>query len=402
MLTRNREAIRRQKLERVRKSAVTPASESIVYVAPDCTDSAVKKRVQGLLALGHDVTTFSFRRDRYNVGSACPWKNVELGKSQERRLVSRLFSVFRALGIIMRHRTLWRQATMIYARNLDLALLALAGRLLNGSKTPVVYEILDIHPLLASPGLKGAIARWLERRVLARCRLLVISSPAYLTQYFQPRQNYHGPSYLLENKWSPSGVFQGNRLLPIPNCAPTPRWVIGWFGNIRCSRSVEILTQVADALPDKVTIYLRGCTSLLDSSILQRAMHSRPNLVFAGEYNAPDELPEIYAQVHFNWCADFSDGPNSAWLIPNRIYEGGYFGVPAIAIDGHHTGAYVGQHGLGMVLQEPYADELVKFLTNLDADAYQQLRRHIESLPESQFVDAGELSQLVRMGTQHA
>ena len=103
---------------------------SIIYLAPDCTDSAVRKRVEGLLELGHQLTTFAFRRDRYNVGRPCPWDHVELGKSRERHLVSRLLFFWQALWIIYGHRARWRESTIIWARNLDLALLGLMGRLI--------------------------------------------------------------------------------------------------------------------------------------------------------------------------------------------------------------------------------------------------------------------------------
>ena len=39
-----------------------------------------------------------------------------------------------------------------------------------------------------------------ERRVLARCDLLVISSPGFMKHYFKPMQKYAGNCFLVENK----------------------------------------------------------------------------------------------------------------------------------------------------------------------------------------------------------
>ena len=67
-----------------------------------------------------------------------------------------------------------------------------------------------------------------------------------------------------------------------------------------------------------------------------------PNFEFGGSYFYPDELSEMYAEIDFNWAFDMSDpNGNSAWLLPNRIYEGGCFGVPAIGAKETETGRWI-------------------------------------------------------------
>ena len=234
----------------------------------------MKKRAHGFLRLGHELQSFTFRRDRYNVGASVDWPNVEMGKSQERRLGARLASLFHVLRTIFQHRNVWRKATLIAARNLDLAMLTLIGKAVTRSCAPFVFEVLDVHPLLAQRNVKGAVLRWVERRVLKRCQLLVVSSPAYLSEYFQRWQGFSGPSYLLENKWSDSHAFAGSRRLDHKihlSAAGKPQWVIGWFGNLRCPQSFEILLKVAERLPTQVSIYLRGCPSLLGQALSERS-----------------------------------------------------------------------------------------------------------------------------------
>jgi len=373
-----------------------PPRERIIYLAPDCTDNAVKKRAHGFIRFGHELLSFSFRRDRYNVGWIPDWPDIELGKSEERRLASRASASARALWIVFRERRSWRKATLVYARNLDLALLALIGKLLTRCRASLVYEVLDIHPHLTQRGMRGAVMRWLERRVLRRCDLLVVSSPAYLSNYFHPVQNFRGPTFLLENKRAPASSGDENRALPYEVADRQPVWTIGWFGNLRCQQSLDILTEVAEELADRVRIYMRGCASLLGEEKLSRAIDGRDNMVFAGEYDAPDELAAIYSQVHFNWCADFSDGFNSLWLLPNRIYEGGYFGIPAIAIAGHETGRIVSERRLGISLAAPFANGLKELLLSMDRDEYVGLRSSIEAQPASNFVATDDTARLMR------
>ena len=56
---------------------------------------------------------------------------------------------------------------------------------------------------------------------------------------------------------------------------------------------------------------MQGCDTLLLNGDLQQAASDHFNMIFAGEYDAPADLPEIYSRVHFNWCVDLSDGDNS-------------------------------------------------------------------------------------------
>jgi hypothetical protein len=278
-----------------------------------------------------------------------------------------------------------------------LALLACVGRLISGSRAPLIYEVLDVHPLLTRHGARGAVLRWLERRVLNRCSLLVVSSPAYLREYFLPWQGYTGRAFLLENTWPKDNVFAGPRKLPCQVAEPVPVWTIGWFGNLRCRQSLQVLTDLADSLPDRVRIYMRGCASLLGDGTLQRAIAERPNMVFEGEYTAPDDFPAIYACVHFNWCVDLAGGDNSRWLLPNRLYEGGYFGVPALAVADHETGRVVRDRGLGISLELPLSEHLRQLLRNLTREDYLRLRGKMEALPASWFVDDGDTARLMAL-----
>lgn len=103
------------------------------------------------------------------------------------------------------------------------------------------------------------LARWMERALLRLCDLVVVSSPDFITCYFAPCQRLSVPWRLLENKISveqlPARDFKVLARLD------SPPWVIGWFGTLRCVKSLEILCSIAEALGDRVLIYLRGRTS---------------------------------------------------------------------------------------------------------------------------------------------
>jgi succinoglycan biosynthesis protein ExoL len=347
-----------------------------------------------------DLVSFSFRRTRYNVDFVPDWPNIELGITTERRLLTRVFVFLRSLWVIYGHRRTWRAATLLYARNLDLALLTLIAKAMTRCRAPFVYEVLDIHPATTNRGIRAVFLRWLERRVLARCQLLVVSSPAFLRNYFHPMQGYRGESLLLENKWPSAQMSALTRKTPYELTEHEPIWTIGWFGNIRCPESLEILTELADAHPERVRIYIRGYASLLGDQKLTNVIRHRDNMIFEGEYCAPGELLAIYSKVHFNWCVDLCGGENSLWLLPNRLYEGGYFGIPALAIASHETGRVVRDRQLGIVLETPVAEHLGNVLSRMTRADYARLRGRIESLPVTNFVDDGDLAQLMRTMSQ--
>ncbi|MCA9140487.1 MAG: hypothetical protein KDB00_27135 [Planctomycetales bacterium] len=373
-----------------------PNAATVIYVAPDCTDSAVQKRVRGFITAGVDLVSFSFRRNRYNKGFVPEWPNVELGRTTEKRLVGRLKMFLHALRLMMRHRGLFRRASVLYARNLDLAVLALFAKFITRSSNRFVYEVLDVHPAMTAQGVRSIVLRWLERRVLKRCELLVVSSPAFIDCYFQTEQRYRGKSFLLENKWPCDQMFAHSRKLSYQIDASQPRWTIGWFGNIRCPESLRILAELADALPQRVVIYIRGCASLLGEEKLMDVVSGRDNMVYDGQYCAPEELSAIYTGVHFNWCVDLCGGDNSSWLLPNRIYEGGYFGIPAVALADHETGRTVSRRKLGISLPSPLGEHLYGMLLGMSADQYAQLRGKVEALPVTDFVDHGDIDRLIR------
>ena len=259
----------------------------------------------------------------------------------------------------------------------------------------LAYEVLDVHPATTKQGIRSVLIRWVERRVLARCHLLVISSPAFLRNYFQPVQGYQGKALLLENKWPGEELSALPRHVPWQLSDPDPIWTIGWFGNIRCPQSLKILTELADTFPQHVRIYIRGHASLLGERELLDQVNQRENVIFEGEYAAPDELPLIYSNIHFNWCVDLCDDKNSAWLLPNRLYEGGYFGIPALAIADHETGRVVQDRNLGIVLESPIVECLGEVLSSMTRERYRQLRQGIEQMPGGDFVDQGDVANLV-------
>lgn len=380
-----------------------PARRPVVALfGHDATELTLIKRARAFAQAGLEVQGFTFRRDKLNREYRPEWDDVDLGTTVDRHYGQRFAKLARALPVLARHRERLARADLFYARNLDMGALALAARALVRSRAPVVYEVLDVQRVFTGSGPRPAAFRAAERRVLNAADLLVVSSEAFTRHYFEPVQGYRGPWHLLENKiFGLDPSLTAGRPTPDrprgPACPPDGPWVIAWLGNLRCPRTPALLIKIARVLGDKVRIQIHGYPTETGLAAFQARIAGHPNIVYHGEYKSPDDLQAIYDQAHFAWAFDYLDaGSNSDWLLPNRLYEGGFFGAPALAAGGTETGCRVKAQGLGWTVREPVDREVIELLQGLDRAAYLARRRALLRLPSSLFVDEGDTAALIR------
>jgi hypothetical protein len=372
---------------------------SIAFFGHDAGESTVIKRATAFQACGARVSGFMFRRERQAPQRALPFEHVDLGVTVDRNYAQRMPKLLAGVARALQRRDLLEGCDVFYARNLDMLLVAAMVRKLARVDAALVYECLDVRRVFLGGGVAGKAFRWSERKLLDASDLLVVSAPDYLTRYFEPLQGYRGPTYLLENKPLP-------HILPARlerlRCEAPPRlpWVIGWFGVLRCTRTLHILCELARALPKKVQIYIRGVPSETDIPLaqLEATCRHQSNVVYGGPYTNPDDLPEIYSRVHFVWASDFQDaGGNSDWCLTNRLYEGGLCGTVMLSARDNATGRFVERHRLGFALPDPLDETLAAFFHGLDAETYLRARSRARSAPMSLFVDEHDTARLVHL-----
>ena len=373
------------------KQAATGAAPRCIYLAGDTTNPTVILRINSFIRAGCEVSAFTFRRHKFNTDFQPAWKNTPLGETVDRNYILRLPALLRACMVIARNREDFRNADFIYARLFDVALLALFGKWWSGSKARFVYEVEDVQAIFFEKTLTAAIFRWLERRVLARTYLLVLMSPGFLRGYFEPTQKYKGATFVLENK------IQLERPLPPP--APDAnvwrevrdKWIIGWNGTLRCGRSLEMLSTIAERLGDRVEIQTRGHPTETGVEHFLSIVNRHPNWRHGGEYKIPDDLASMYGRVHFGWCFDYLDpNGNSPLLLACRMYQGGYYGAVPLVSAGTEMERFLAPHGIGHVFEDPPTDRICDFLTNLSWDDYVRERERVVSLGPDLFLDTGE------------
>lgn len=371
------------------------APPPVAFFAHERGDARVMKRIAAFQAQGREVVGFTFHRVRDKPDVPPTWENIHLGTTYNRRYLQRLGVFAKCLGVLWNERERLGDCGVIYAVNTDNAVLALLGRFFAGRRVPLVLELADIQPVMNGSGVVSKILRFIERAVLRRSALLVTTSPGFVRNYLEPVQGYTGEIFLLENK-----VYPSHRLPPAVSETSGPvangrPWVIGCFGALRCRRSLEIMHALAEKLGDRVRFVLRGYPAGTIAGDFEKLLGNLPNLEFSGPYRYPDDLAEMYAGIDFNWAFDMSDpAGNSAWLLPNRIYEGGCFGVPAIAAENTETGCWIERNGLGWTFAEPLEDGLADFLGTLTPAGWQTVKSRCSSHSRQEFTGESDYAKL--------
>jgi len=354
----------------------------LAYFVHNLNDPAVAKRVAMLRAAGLETSVVGFWRGTRPQPAIQGAKTFPLGESFDAKLGHRALLSLRHAFSPGRLADAIGHADLLLARNLEM--LAIAVAVSRRVRAPVAYEVLDVHRLMIGAG--GVVLRAVERGLMRHVALLLVSSPAFINSYFERFQfgRRKPRAALIENKVlelepaSPS--VRSASLHAIP---PGPPWRIGWLGMLRCRKSLAILSKLAARRPDLARIEIFGRPTKEVSEDLQWDLPDQ--VYFGGAYHRSD-LADLYGRMHFNWAIDyFEEGLNSRWLLPNRIYEGGYHDVVPLALAGTETAEWLGRLGLGVLLDDP-EKELETFLERLTPETYSKLKQASAAAPRNAFV----------------
>jgi succinoglycan biosynthesis protein ExoL len=370
----------------------------VVFFGHNRKDAAIQRRIHSFLDAGIDVTGFMFRRDGEPKEPGPAWKNIDLGMVEHCQHAQRIFTLMRAIWRSVTHRSIIRKADIVYARNFDMLILAFVSLIFMYKDRPkVVYECLDVNQAMTKSGAAGATIRWFERVAMRHIDLLVVSSPGFINNYFVPMQHYHGPHALIENKiYFPGEVVARPIENTLKDSTKGPL-VIAWVGILRCQVSLDLLKQLAQSEGNKVLIRFHGLISDYVISDFEEQIEPFPNIVYKGPYEWPKGLTEAYSGVHLIWAQELHwSGFNSDWLLPNRIYEGSYFGALSLCVNGTETSKAVQNRGLGYVLPDSKSQTLIDFVRDLDRKEVLQKQKALLNRPISDFVaSADEVKDLV-------
>lgn len=271
-----------------------------------------------------------------------------------------------------------KNADIIMARNLEALALGVRAR----SHQRLIYECLDIHRTLTGTSAAHRTIQAVEARLLRKVDVVMVSSPAFLTNHFNALLTPDTKTLLVENKLYTSGPVTP------PNVPPLgPPWTIGWFGMLRCERTFRTLANLALRCEGKVEILIAGKPSTSVFADFEARVSAAPHCRYLGAYTV-DDLPQLYGACHFAWSVDwFEEGLNSSWLLPNRIYEASAFGAVPIALDSVETGRWLARHEVGVLIaSDRVSGDMESLFETLTIERYAKLRDAIGAMPRSSVI----------------
>ncbi|PNU03173.1 glycosyltransferase [Novosphingobium guangzhouense] len=354
---------------------------SVAYLVHDLTDAAVCRRVDLLIGEGFVVKLGGFRRHAITRHASLANSVTDLGQTKDARLGQRIAAILRhmlAPAAIKEH---CAGSSVIVARNLEM--LVLAWRVRKPGQR-LVYECLDIHRLMLGTGGKSRLLRKLERWLLVRTDLVIVSSPAFADRYFRQKQGRRDHVLLVENKVAAAQA----RKAPLPRADNDAAIVVGWFGMLRCRQTFEHLARLVRESGGRIQVLVAGIASSAEFPDFAAEIREVAGMTYSGQYAAQD-LGALYAAVDFVWAIDyFEEGLNSAWLLPNRLYEGLAQGVVPIALRNVETGRWLARHGVGLLIDDAGKDLPGKLIT-LSPEERRSMRLAIAALPEEALYQTG-------------
>jgi len=355
---------------------------SIAYFVHDTSHADIARRVDMLARGGGRVRVLGFRR------GAAPDKALtvpitDLGQTRDAKLLHRLLSVLKGLASLPKWERAVDGADVIVARNLETLALAAAARARRAPKARLVYECLDIHRLLSGTGLASQAVRSVERFLLKQTDAVMVSSPGFVREHFAKQAQGLEP-VLIENKVGVSEKIPDREATRIP---AGPPWKIGWFGVIRCKRSLDMLIEAARANPGLFEVIIAGRPATNIVGNLNEVIPEGLGIKYVGTFRDEAHLAEMYRSVHFAWSMDFYEaGANSDWLLPNRLYRAAYYGAVPIALSGVETGRWLAAHQAGVLFDDVSPQKIADFLSGLSALDYGKAKAAVEKIPTSDLV----------------
>lgn len=347
----------------------------IGYIVQNLNDPAVERRCEMLDRGGATIALAGFCRDATVAAGPAARNALVLGISQDAALLDRAKLTLKATAFNKRLKLHFASCHIIMARNLEQ--LAIACRVARGR--PIVYECLDIHRSLVGSSLASRAVQAVEALLLPKVDMLLTSSPAFISNHFGQKP-MKAKIRLVENKL----LIKGGVAPEFQPLAPGLPLQIGWFGMLRCRKTLAFLTRLVRSSNGEIEVLIAGKLSPAELPDLAEQVAAVAGMRFTGPYHY-EELPNLYGQCHFAWTIDwFEEGLNSRWLLPNRLYEAIAHGAIPIALADVEVGRWLASRGAGLLVPEP--EDTEKRLLGLTIDELTAMQAQLRLISRDELV----------------
>lgn len=366
-----------------------------VFILPVVGDARQSLRIKLLKREGVREDIFAFRRAYYDSSLESARLKV-LGTLRHGRYLRRMFAYLTAIGTIRRG---VREADAVYVYGLDLAVLAwISSRMLRpGPK--LVLELLDIRGILTKRGILPSMARALQGFIIPRVDMLIVPTEAFVSEYLRKVVGVKVRRWMvIENKLDadsiPERTTERGRSGQVRKDGSIK---IGYFGLLRCDRSLDVLMSLAARGGGDYTIDLRGF--IMTPGYSEETLRERNYVTYGGPYKGDSELPELYNRVDMVWaCYPFGEGRvgNWIWARTNRFYASCFFMKPIIAAEGSADAVEVTRWGIGAVVDLSDTAGCVRQLMGITRQDIRRWHRNLRKVPRDRYLYGSEHKELIK------
>ena len=282
----------------------------------------------------------AFDRDYYSMDQ--PITYVSLGKVDHGSYYKRIYIYIRAIHVIKKRLSKdLKNDIFFYGFDL-LPILSISKFYL---KSRLIFEVLDLREVFFKNSLMSKFFIELIKYSMRNVSILVVTSDLFLTRFFKKHNAFINKSFVIENKVHLEDKAISTREIK------SEIITIGYFGLIRCKRSIQILLKVLENCKN-IRLIIHGYFVNISEELKENLL-SNPNVNYKGEYRSPEDLDRMYQEIDINWIAypysEERDG-NFRYARTNRFYESGFFLKPMIANIESADAERVTKNNYGIVL----------------------------------------------------
>jgi len=284
---------------------------------------------------------------------------------------------------------------LVIVYTLDNFLLAWMAKYAARSNAKIIFFLMDIRQRFIGDSLFNQIVQRFMIFAFERSELVLVTSRFYMEGYAAKYLKQLPPRWLeIENKVYEKDVgrYESDEFTSVEN----DTLVIGYFGVIRCKRSLEILSRLCLQMQGKLRVVLRGMFLHLDQGFIDEVVN-QDHMEYLGDYRNPEDLRSVYESCDVVWGVyPFSANVagNHLWAKTNRFYEASYFLKPLIVGKGTQDARFVKQHKTGYLVDMSDIDQAVEDLSHITLSDVRDRWNNLKALPRSEFTYTKEFSEL--------
>jgi|TARA_B100000780_G_scaffold54897_1_gene34379 succinoglycan biosynthesis protein ExoL len=278
--------------------------------------------------------------------------NVTFG-SFGQRVISTLNLLPKCLAIIFNN---LQRSGIVMSSNFDTLLLAWIARFFK--KFELRHQIRDLHQLQLSGGALAKLIQSIEKLIIKRVSILIVSSFGFVTAYYS--KIYNGQIVVVENipRKSVWNNFSKKQFGVQP-------FVIGFIGVLRYKKSLFRLIRAVEKLSDdgfQVRVKFAGGAMGDEAIELKSYINNLDIFDFSGPYAYSRDIKNLYSDVDLIFAVYDEYDLNCRVALPNKIYESMITKIPVLVAQNTYVAQRVDELKIGVAVAIDEPEDLYKKL----------------------------------------